>query len=1669
MRKLYLVLCTVAILSFALNEACAQIIGVEGFLQGTHTEVGVTQCGSFGTAALPPAGYHHTGVGSGVTWPMPAGRGLGFVCDAGKNGWGVAGPGALPLWCGDYFLPGSPSEGWGIQIGATSYTNSNASTICQAYMIPGGLSSYTVGSDYRSVTWSGAVAGVSVNNTTYVPDSGAYFVTKVQLCNTTSSPLYNTFYVRNVDPDNEQPWSGNYTTNNVIRSQGSSTTYSLVTAAGLAFNCYLGIGSIDPRSRVSYGGFFMPTTLSDIWYATGGYVGTVGSSRTRDEAISIAFKIDTLLPGECECFAYAHVLSATDLAAAIGATESYSFTAGSVDITDSLTAHICYGDTLTVTAVGPAGYTWTWSPNYHISDTVGATVRVWPDTTTTYTATATGPCGSAVFNIRVIVDTLLKHYSINPDTTICMGANANLWATGGNTWSWTPASTLGTPTNDSTTASPLGTTTYNVHISSTTGCSVDTFTTVYVDTLRADAGPDTSTCRGGSMILGAPPLTDTTIVYSWTGIPSSATAYLDSTDVPNPMASLPPALTGYVDYVLTISHYGCVASDTMRLFIQDLPVSILNLDSLYCVQDAAHTLHSSSDGGTYSGPGIVSDTIFNPALAGVGGPYQITYYYDNPLTGCISRDTVYTYVAGPTVPSISGLDSQYCIYDAADLLSGTPVGGVFSGPGILANSFIPNAAGVGGPYMIVYTYTDPVTGCVAADSQYTKVNDRPVVDIVGLDSMFCNYNPLVVLAATPPGGTFSGPGVSSGNLDPKILPPGGPYWIRYDYTDPVTGCSNVDSQAIYINDRPLARISGLDTSYCSYEGSDTLVGTIHGGTFSGPGITDSVFTPSAAGVGGPYLVIYTVVDPATTCYNADTQATYVNARPVVSFSGLDSLYCNYEGASLLTGSPIGGVFSGPGIVGNSFVPTAVSIGGPYKIVYTYTDPSTTCINADTQYTYVTGRPIVRFSGLSSTYCEYDADVTLSGAPAGGVFAGMGIIPGNIFSPTTAGAGGPYLITYTYVDPATDCENIDSQYVDVLPTPAVTYSGLPGVMCIDASPVSLVGSPSGGTFSGPGINLGNRFTPGIAGVGGPYAIVYEYTNPVTGCFNSDTQYVTVVALPTPAISGLDFAYCIDAPADSIIGAPAGGTFSGIGMLGNFFHPDVAGVGGPYSIQYTYTDANGCTNFTNRTTSVNPLPIANAGQDDTICLGLNTTLNASGGIGYEWSNGILTASNTVAPTITTTYTVTVTDANGCLNSDDVRVVVTYNELTLGTDSVSCNGYHDGKAFVQASTGTAPYIYIWNDIDAQVTDTAFGLIAGLYSVTVTDNKGCQGTASINVYEPNRLNADWQITDILCNGDSTGSISFTGTGGTPPYGFSLTQDHSHFVSGETISHLWAGVYDGYMIDANKCVYQFEIEIKEPTAIVLTPHLFEPNCYAYADGSIFIDAIGGTPPYAYEFDNGQTSSNGWFYNLVTGLYNLTVRDNNGCVIKMPLPLDEPEPIIVNVIPDTIQIALGGRGQFMIEFTGVPEDSVEIVWSPSEGLNCTDCRNPQINTYTDQIYTVSVIDIRNPNNLNPCHGTAIGYVYVDNGIPIYIPNAFTPNADGQNDVFYVYGEQIKNVRLTVFDRWGEKLFDASQQNVGWDGTYKGKLLNPGVYIYAAEIEYLNGLTSVKTGSVTLIR
>jgi gliding motility-associated-like protein len=194
----------------------------------------------------------------------------------------------------------------------------------------------------------------------------------------------------------------------------------------------------------------------------------------------------------------------------------------------------------------------------------------------------------------------------------------------------------------------------------------------------------------------------------------------------------------------------------------------------------------------------------------------------------------------------------------------------------------------------------------------------------------------------------------------------------------------------------------------------------------------------------------------------------------------------------------------------------------------------------------------------------------------------------------------------------------------------------------------------------------------------------------------------------------------------------------------------------------------------------------------------------------------------------------------------------------------------------------------------------------------------------------------------------------------------------------------------------------------------------------------------------------------VTTQYLVAASNGNNCtatdsvtVTVIPLP-------IPNVGNDTV-INRGESAQ--LNATG----GSTYLWKPSTGLTCVDCSNPLASPGTTTEYTVIV------TNSNGCSDSATVTVTVRANNVVFIPDVFSPNGDGQNDVLYIRGNGIKELHFALYDRWGEKVFETRDQSVGWDGTRKGNQLNSAVFVYYAKVTFVNGDKTTLKGDISLVR
>ena len=583
-------------------------------------------------------------------------------------------------------------------------------------------------------------------------------------------------------------------------------------------------------------------------------------------------------------------------------------------------------------------------------------------------------------------------------------------------------------------------------------------------------------------------------------------------------------------------------------------------------------------------------------------------------------------------------------------------------------------------------------------------------------------------------------------------------------------------------------------------------------------------------------------------------------------------------------------------------------------------------------------------------------------------------------------------------------------------------------------------------------------------------------------------------------------------------------------------DISGLAvGTYTV--TVTDANGCTATASAGIGqpAQQLTANLSVVQDVLCFnGTNgfIDINVTGGTmpyTYIWNTGSTTQD--IGGLVTGTYTVTVTDINGCdttltaqVNQPQAPLIPTLNII----QHVSCFGGDDGQIGLGVTGGTPPYLYVWSTGDT--TQNLLNIPAGSYSVTVTDANGCNAIISDLVVEPPLLTGSFNMSPVLCHGDSTGSLTFNATGGTPAYSYLWSTGGTS----SSISGLVAGLYSITVTDANGCIHTDSMMVTEPTApLSMSGVPYESDCLAGITGGVDLTPAGGTPGYSYQWSNGDVTQN--LGGVMAGTFTVTVTDANGCTETMTFEVGNNSTLNVNA--STPEICIGQmatltadsipNGQYQWYYNGAPliganghtfttpaggyyyvtittwcgsftSDSLQLTthslsnvsisnnqiicppesvtlnatggtsyaWSPATNISFTNVPNPTVNPTQNTTYSVVI------TNQYGCSTT----LSVDVNVmcdSLLIPTGFSPNDDGVNDGYVIDGiGNYPGNKIWVYNRWGNLVFKTENYQNYWDGVcnvsgvYFGEKLPSGTYFYILD---LNDGNKPKSGYLIIRR
>jgi len=587
----------------------------------------------------------------------------------------------------------------------------------------------------------------------------------------------------------------------------------------------------------------------------------------------------------------------------------------------------------------------------------------------------------------------------------------------------------------------------------------------------------------------------------------------------------------------------------------------------------------------------------------------------------------------------------------------------------------------------------------------------------------------------------------------------------------------------------------------------------------------------------------------------------------------------------------------------------------------------------------------------------------------------------------------------------------------------------------------------------------------------------------GC--ADTATLTVVVNPKPSADFTVAAVCkgvvssfADASTGNIINY---GWSFGDGNISAQQNPsNTYASANTYNVTLIVQSDSSCYDTITKQAVVNPVPVVDF-TTGAVCLNQsntfsNTTTIASGSVSnWAWDFGDAQISFQQSPShiysAQGTYTVSLvaTSDNGCIDSTSKQVDVYDKPVAAFTADEVCLGL--SNTFTDGSSIATGAVVQWNYSfgDGQTGTTSSGThayaTAGNFTalLIVTSDNGCTDTAQQTVIVDPLPQVSFSGPDVCLNNVTVFNNSSTiSSGSISTYSWSFGDGNSSTSQSPSNTYSAPGVYSVSLTEtsdknctasASQNVNVFDVPVATATST--------PACYNEPNGTAIVAVNAGTPAYTYSWSNGQNSSTA--SNLLAGNYDVTLTDANNCTATASVAVSEPVTALTVIsTPAAPSIVIGEQVQITLNNSYNDAGAVYNV-NPSYALSCSNCAQFDASPYQTITYNIDVTDA------NGCKGFGSVTVTVDQSIPIFVPNAFSPNGDGQNDTWGVYSQAIKQLSISVFNRWGEKVFETDNQFSLWDGTYQGKPAQNGVYVYKGYVIYLNDKTRTLKGSVTLFR
>jgi gliding motility-associated-like protein len=518
-------------------------------------------------------------------------------------------------------------------------------------------------------------------------------------------------------------------------------------------------------------------------------------------------------------------------------------------------------------------------------------------------------------------------------------------------------------------------------------------------------------------------------------------------------------------------------------------------------------------------------------------------------------------------------------------------------------------------------------------------------------------------------------------------------------------------------------------------------------------------------------------------------------------------------------------------------------------------------------------------------------------------------------------------------------------------------------------------------------------------------------------------------------------------------------------------------------YTITakDANGCTISTTVTIVEPPiLTLTPPTKVDVLCNGANTgsiSTSANGGTpgspnAYTFTlapGGGSNSTGSFTSLTAGTYTVTVTDGAGCTKSATINIsqppAIVFTQVN--SQNVNCFGQATGSITVSSQGGAGGITYSASPLifPGQQTTPGFfeNLYANLYTITATDVNGCSLSTQVSVTQNSPLSVNSVVMiEPICNGDANGSIEITSAGGgVPPYSYAL--NGGNFQTSALFGNLVAAPYIITLKDALGCTRDTILNLTQPLPVSGLINTTNANCVDSKDGKVIVIGTGGRGGYKYYVTPGLfINKSGIFSGLEANTYTLRVVDTAGCEFQTTFTINPPANPLNSVMTKT-DLGCYGYGNEGMATANVSGGAAPYTYMWSTDPVQTDATAKSL--YFG-FYTVDITDV------NGC--VIRDSVYIEEGPCCdfsFIPNAFSPNGDRNNDEFRVLTSAgVILEQLEIRDRWGKRIWSTSDYRRGWDGKIDGQDADVATYYYILRYKCTrDGKTYIKKGDINLIR